>query len=474
MTNPNATPPSGPALGDSTGPAPAAQPAGTRGAPARKRRLVLGSLAVAAALGVVVYLAFFSGPAVIEPPAPDLSGVDPAVRAAIEEAQGRVRRSPRLGAAWGRLGMVLSNHIFAEEALVCFAQAERLEPDNPRWPYHQGLLQVTRDPATAVGKLRRAVDVCRDPTDGPRLRLAELCQSLGQGDEAREQFRLLLRDYPEHPRAHLGLARLDARAGQVTLAREHLAYALGHPLTRKSALALSAEFHQRQGDSQAAQQELARMIELLDEPDWDDAFLAEAAHLKVGESAQVRLAGQLLDRNDTPQATRTLEKLVREYPKSVRGWTLLGWAQLKLGQVAAAEKSLSTALELDPDVARAWMYRGMICHKQEKRPQAIAFFQQAVRCKPNYLQAHFNLGMCLTEVGKHEAAIAAFQNAVRCEPLSAPAHAHLGKLLLNQGRKLEAATHLEQAVTLNPEDVASRKLLEEARRESALPKKSGD
>src|SRR5262249_23031503 len=139
-----------------------------------------------------------------------------------------VKRAPRSAEAWGRLGMVFSSHIFADEALVCFAEAERLQPKDPRWPYHQALIRLADDPPAAVPKLRQAVGLCREEVDGPRLRLAELYQALGRPDEAREQFEILVREDPRHARAHLGLARLDLQAGRLAPSREHAEHALSN------------------------------------------------------------------------------------------------------------------------------------------------------------------------------------------------------------------------------------------------------
>src|SRR5262245_49644969 len=192
----------------------------------RRRWIALGALALLAAVGVGVYLVCSPAKEEVEPPAPDLTGVDPAVSDLIADAQAQVRKSPKSGGAWGRLGLALHTHIFGNEALVCFARAEQLDPNNPRWPYFQALIHLAHDPPAALPKLRRAVELCRDETDGPRLRLAELYLRLGQEDEAREQFRGLSRSSSPHPRAHLGLARLAFQNGDLVASREHLKPAL--------------------------------------------------------------------------------------------------------------------------------------------------------------------------------------------------------------------------------------------------------
>src|SRR5262249_60643318 len=65
-------------------------------------------------LGVVAYLWHSGGAA--EPPAVRPDGLEPAVWTAIEKARAAVRGSPRSGAAWGKLGMVLLAHQFHPEA----------------------------------------------------------------------------------------------------------------------------------------------------------------------------------------------------------------------------------------------------------------------------------------------------------------------------------------------------------------------
>jgi tetratricopeptide (TPR) repeat protein len=420
-------------------------------------------LALVAVAGLIVVRQFDDEPVVPEPPSPDLSQVDPAVSEVITNAQAEVRKSPKSAAAWGRLGMAFHAHIFAGEAMTCFEQAEKLDPANPRWPYFQGLIHLAHDPPAAVPKIERAVELCGDREEAPRLRLAELYQRLGQHDAAIEQFGRLLVETPTHPRVNLGLARLYFQDGNLSGSRDRLRHALDHQGTRKSALTLSAEMHQRAGDSRAARQDRAASAELPDEADWPDAYVNETAPFQVGIAAKLKLAGQLLDRNRSSEASLMLNRLVQDYPQSVQAWTFLGWAQLQQNQSTLAEHSLQTALKIDHAHPRTWLYLGVVQQKQGNRPLAIESFRRAIEHKPSYFEAHYNLGVCLKESNELDAAVSAFQDAIRCQPLSAPAHAQLGEVLWKQGKAPVAREHLEQAVELNPNDAAVRKLLEEVR-----------
>src|SRR4051812_22603606 len=79
------------------------------------------------------------------PPAVDLGAAPPAVADAVEAARQAVRRSPRSGAAWGELGMVLQANGYAAEAYACFVEAERRDPRDPAWPYFQALRLLVHD-----------------------------------------------------------------------------------------------------------------------------------------------------------------------------------------------------------------------------------------------------------------------------------------------------------------------------------------
>jgi len=138
------------------------------------------------------------------------------VAAVVEQGRAQVQQSPHSAEAWGKLGMVLLVHQFQPQAAICFDQAEKLDPREPRWPYFQALEALLRtDLQAARGKLERAVSLCGDEWDGPRLSLAEVLLGLEDFDEAQRHFSLLIEKNPRHARAHLGLARVAVKRGNL-------------------------------------------------------------------------------------------------------------------------------------------------------------------------------------------------------------------------------------------------------------------
>src|SRR5204862_4645185 len=187
---------------------PASRPSTPPAGPGRRRvrtAVLVGVLAVAApGLGWFAW-GWATAPA---PPAVSYADVDPAVAGAIEAARRQVWWTPHSAAAWGRLGMLLRAHGVRPEANRCFARAEQLAPDDPRWPYLQGYALRLDDPEAAARHLQRAVALCGTTPDGPALTLAEVSARQGRLDDAEAQFRRVLENNPDNARAHLGLGRL--------------------------------------------------------------------------------------------------------------------------------------------------------------------------------------------------------------------------------------------------------------------------
>ena len=67
----------------------------------------------------------------------------------------RFNKTPRSAAAWGRFGQVLAGHGFTDEASVCFAEAERLDPHEVRSPDHQVHFLLLTNLAAAIPEWRR-------------------------------------------------------------------------------------------------------------------------------------------------------------------------------------------------------------------------------------------------------------------------------------------------------------------------------
>jgi tetratricopeptide (TPR) repeat protein len=398
-----------------------------------------------------------------EPPAVDLAGVDPAIAAAVEVGRTKVRQSPRSADAWGQLGMILAAHDFAAAALACFAEAERLDRQEPRWLHYQGVALSLSDPAAALPKLRRAVALCGDDPIAPRLLLADVLLGQGRFDEAAGHYRHLLERNPRNAWAHLGLARVAVAEDRPQDSLDDLHQAAASQYCSKAAHTLLAQVQRRLGNTAAATAELRRAADLPDDPPWPDPFVEAIEELQIGENASLKRAARLINQNRIAEGVRLLRQTTRDYPQSYGVWLMLGQGLLKGQDLADAEQALRQAVRLAPTPVDAQYYLGATLLERGETRAATDCFREVVRLKPDHALAHYQLGHCLVLLEDRAGAIGAFRDALRARPDFADAHANLGKLLLESGQRAEALDHLRQAVDLDSAIPNIHQLLEQAR-----------
>src|SRR5258705_5533450 len=96
------------------------------------RRILLGTAAVALlASGSWLGWRWYTTPV---PPRVPLDDVNQETAEIVNKAMKRVGDQPRSGKAWAEMGLALKATGFAEQAVRCLAQAERLSIRSPRVP----------------------------------------------------------------------------------------------------------------------------------------------------------------------------------------------------------------------------------------------------------------------------------------------------------------------------------------------------
>jgi tetratricopeptide (TPR) repeat protein len=355
--------------------------------------------------------------------------------------------------------MVLAAHEFMAEANECFAQAERLDPREPRWPYYQGVALTLGSPEAALPKLQRAVELWGEGSEAPRLRLAEVLLGQGHLDEAAILFLAVLQRNEANARAHLGLGRVAYLRGDLEASVRHLDLARADARVRKAAYLLLAENHQRRGDQAAADEASQEADALPEDPPWPDPLVEEVAQLRTGRQAALELAEKRLRHGQVAEAAALLERTTRAYPESDWGWYLLGKAHVLQKDWAAAEQALRRAARLTPHAPEIQFHLGVALFQQQDLRSAAACFRRATELKPDYALAHYNLGQCLHLAGDRESTREALRAAVRSQPDLADARIFLAELLIGDGQYAEALVHLRQASEIAPEDPKLKRVL---------------
>jgi tetratricopeptide (TPR) repeat protein len=396
-----------------------------------KRFFFRGFLPFAFALLAVVAGGFWlwSRPKAPEPPRLDLEQVDPEVAEAITEARDEVLREPHSSLAWGRLGVVLWAHDYGVEANLCLAEAERLDPSEPRWPYVQGLALQRTDPAASLLCLRRATEGSGDGDSlVPRLRFAEALLDTGQLDEAEVHLQEASRRDAGNLRIRLDLGRLAVLRENWPAAVEHLTVCSTDPHARRSALRLRAQAYRRLGKAELGEQDEVSAGKLPEDERWPDPYEEEGARMQRGWRARLMAAENLRRAGRLEQAIALLQETAKKYPPSTMAWLRLTELLHGLGRFEQAEQVCLEAAQADPDEAQAWFWLGVFQLLRNSPDEAAGNLRRAIHLKPDHALAHFSLGNALRELKDPSGAAEEFRAALRCRPDYEPARRALKEL----------------------------------------------
>ncbi|HTU91134.1 MAG TPA: tetratricopeptide repeat protein, partial [Gemmataceae bacterium] len=340
----------------------------------------------------------------------------PEVAETIAAARSKVRQQPNSGAAWGRLGMVFLAHDFHEEAQRSFAEAERLDAADARWPYLRGLILTRTDPDASIACIRRAAERCGDNPLTPRLRLAEILLNMDRLDEAMFHFEWVRKREPHNTRVQIGLGRIAVLHGQWRAALEHLDPCTNDPYTRRLAHSLRAEAWTCLGEPDKAREDQRLAEQETENLLWPDPFVEELLTYQCGLSVYLKRANDLVAQRRSRQAVELLEETAKRYPQSPAVWLLLGDIWRKLGRRDQAEEAFAEAVRVDRESVDGWFRLGCIQAERSRPRESADSFRRTIRLKPDHTDAYFNLGHRLKELGDSAGAIDAFQAALRCCP----------------------------------------------------------
>jgi tetratricopeptide (TPR) repeat protein len=381
---------------------------------------------------------------------------------------------------------VLLANGFDRQALDCLGRAERLDPREPCWPYLQAwrLLVIDRD--QGIEPLRRAVQLC-DQYDRanttPRVLLGEALMEQDEQQEAEAEWRRVLAQEPDNPRAHFDLGMLALSRDDLKAAADHLRRAADSPFTRQKACAQLAAVWRRLGKEADAADSARRASEPPADLPWNDPYVAEFQRRVRGRQGRFLEVEQLEQVGRLPEGIRLLYQVAEDFPDA-RSHVALGVALAKVKDYDAAEQALRAAVRLDPEKVQSLFALSVVLLRQgedleqrgghagarEKWREALACARKATELKPDHALAWIYLGLAQEKLGERTEAIGSFRRAVLCRPELVDGHLYLGTALAEDGQKAAALSALQAAIELAPpEDRRPREALDRLRKEGKLP-----
>lgn len=317
------------------------------------------------------------------------------IEARIEKA-GILQRSQRGAEARALLSASLEE--FPDHARLILAHAVTVELSE-------------RDLAAAEQRLRRAVEV--DPFLVPAwVRLGEVLEAEGEGEQAEKAYRHGLLRQPADPQLNAKLGILLARRGSED-AEGPLREALRlTPRPRSDLFMTLGAWLQARGRDQEAEKLYERWAEAeLDSP-------LERNNQAVAYFGLGRLQ----------EARTLLESLVAEHPTYVDALSNLASVAVQQEDWTAAEQWARKALEQRPNLVDGWNTLGLAQAGSNRPDAAVTAFEKALAIDAGYWQARLNLSDALLAEGDPSAAEAQLLKVIEVSPSLRSAHEKLAQL----------------------------------------------
>jgi len=417
--------------------------------PIRNRHWLLVVACVSAAV-TCFYFYEFSLRSRLSTPTIDLSGVHPDVAQGIRSAVQVIDRRPESGLAWGHFGMTLWAHEYVKEALVCFAQAEQLSPDEIRWPYFQGIILSNRDRKAAAKAFSTAAS-CDPNQPLPLIKLCEILLETDQLEAAGEILNRLFERTSDNAQVYLLAAYLADRQGHLERAIENARRSLAIAPDHARVISLLARLLNRdQQHAEAAVLNARLRNQPALENSWPDPLSAEVSSFRLDPYWNAYQAKQLIEHGDHRHGLKLLQTLVKQFPdeptiRAQLARTLLNRGMTRQAMVCLLEATDHSHFELRLLRATAHLLL-------EEWEEAEEIYLDLVNLKPDSPSLLSELAFCQRQQGRFHEAIGPAQQAVTLAPEQVSYRVELIRILIQLKRIQQARNELRVVEKLNPAD----------------------
>ncbi|MBK7780046.1 MAG: tetratricopeptide repeat protein [Ardenticatenia bacterium] len=352
-----------------------------------------------------------------EPPQVDLSGAQVAVRGKVDAALAAIARDPGAASAWGELGMVYQAHDFDAQAAVCYVQAARLAPTEPRWPYLQALALASADPAAALVAMAQAK---RIGAEGLAVDWHEgnLLIELSRPAEAAVAFNRGLAHQSDSAPLLAGKARIALQKADVKQAITTLEQAVRADANWAESYALLAQAYGRAGRDEDSVRvaELARAMQKQDQIGLTDPVFQAVVERGVSVRWLVRRGQIAMQANRVDEADKLFRQAIAADPATAAGYVGLGVTMQNRGDLAGAIGQYRLALEQEPENVEAMANLGLALARDQKAADGATILEEALRVAPGHLGASINLALIRLDQGQGDAALRIADSALSLQP----------------------------------------------------------
>ena len=365
-------------------------------------------------------------------PLPDLSRVDAGVQAQVRGRYEALTRAlsdradaPELASAFGQYGMVLQAAEFYDVAEPCYLNAQKLAPDEIRWPYYLAGLYKSRgetDKAEAAYKQALAL---RPDDLATLIWLGRLHLDQGRPEAAEPLFAKANSLAPRTVAALAGLGRVAVARRDYPQAVKYLEDALAIDPEAESLHAPLAAAYRGLGQLDKAQPHL-RQWRNRDLPVPDP--LQQELDLLLESALSYELRGvRAFEARAWPTAVQFFRKGIElAHDDSQLSRSLhhkLGTALYLTGDIPGAREQFEEVVRhappgggVDEATSKAHYSLGVLLASTGDTQPAVQHLLAAVQYQPNYVEAHMAVADVLRRTGRGEASLSHYRDAHRDQP----------------------------------------------------------
>jgi tetratricopeptide (TPR) repeat protein len=428
-----------------------------------------------------------------------------------KEYRAVLRRAPEDPTAQRQLGIIYYDQGQLRQAYPLLKRLAELQPDNPEIQLKLGLiLLASREYAQARDAALQVLD--KQPgQEQALLLLADASRTHEDIEDVRQRIQSLREKDRDRPGYHLTLAALDLRQNEQARAESELKTALNlDPKSSEAYSALGIIYWSRNDLKEAdqalktsadlappqspmrmryvdfllktgASAEAKKILEDINRktPDYlpprvylmkiacaehrdDDCIKLMQSVLSqdpVNFDALYQTALVSLAKGDAEKAVREFEQLGGLYGQSPQVRYQLAQAYLlntnnatevkRRNLTEAAEKSLDTAIQLDPHFNQAKLLLAEIKMRKGSPAAAVDLLVPVTKEQPKNVQAQYVLASAYLALQKRDQALAVYRQMTELFPQDPQPSFLIGSILLGQGQQQEARKAFEQSTAIS-------------------------
>src|SRR5665213_1075227 len=326
------------------------------------------------------------------------------------------------------------------EALADIQHALSIKPNQASYHTTLALIEAS-DPSpgsldSAQQELEKSISL--DAKDvHARMLLAELMEKKGDKAKAEQTLRKMVEDIPDNPQTSEMLKDYYVRNSQADAAESVFA-----DLTSKYPKSLPIKINY--ASILAMKREFAKAGPVI-----DDLYKKNQSQPQV----QVLKSAMLLNDNKVNDAFDLLQNATKNAPDNLQLQLALGKVARLKGDAGGSETAYHAAERLAPKDVDIQANLAELANARGDYSALAAIAEKTIAMRPDIAQAYLWRGMAEANQKQYDKAETDFQTALTKDPNNAATYQQLGELRLRQNKNAEAVAMLEKALDKNPNDL---------------------